>query len=401
MKKLLALALSLAAAATSAATLTPIQLLNPAGSTAGQAIVSNGASTAPAWANVTASGLLPIGANTVYGNFTGASASPTANAMPSCSTANSALKYTSGTGLTCGTTFALTSGNLSQFASTTSAQLAGNISDETGSGALVFGTSPTLTTPVISSIVNTGTLTLPTSTDTLVGRATTDTLTNKTLTSPTISGGTINSASVGATTPSTGAFTTLSTTSTATLNSVSTSSATISGGSINGTTVGATTASTGRFTTLTATSTITPSSTAGIVGTTTNDSAQAGSVGEYFAPTTASIALTTNVVANCTSQSLTAGDYEVFGAVGFVPAGTTTIAQLLGAISTTSATLPAQDYRMWNIQGPLTTGGKQSSAIPSQRISLASTTTVYLVVAANFATSTMAANCEMRVRRVR
>jgi len=39
----------------------------------------------------------------------------------------------------------------------------------------------TLTSPVISSIVNTGTLTLPTSTDTLVGRATTDTLTNKTI----------------------------------------------------------------------------------------------------------------------------------------------------------------------------------------------------------------------------
>jgi hypothetical protein len=41
-------------------------------------------------------------------------------------------------------------------------------------------TNKTLTTPVISSIVNTGTLTLPTSTDTLVGRATTDTFTNKT-----------------------------------------------------------------------------------------------------------------------------------------------------------------------------------------------------------------------------
>jgi len=42
-------------------------------------------------------------------------------------------------------------------------------------------TNKTLTTPVISSISNTGTLTLPTSTDTLVGRATTDTLTNKTI----------------------------------------------------------------------------------------------------------------------------------------------------------------------------------------------------------------------------
>ena len=45
-------------------------------------------------------------------------------------------------------------------------------------------TNKTLTTPVISSISNTGTITLPTSTDTLVGKATTDTLTNKTLTSP-------------------------------------------------------------------------------------------------------------------------------------------------------------------------------------------------------------------------
>lgn len=48
-------------------------------------------------------------------------------------------------------------------------------------------TNKTLTTPVISTISNTGTLTLPTSTDTLVGRATTDTLTNKTLTAPVIS----------------------------------------------------------------------------------------------------------------------------------------------------------------------------------------------------------------------
>jgi len=44
-------------------------------------------------------------------------------------------------------------------------------------------TNKTLTAPVIATISNTGTLTLPTSTDTLVGRATTDTLTNKTLTS--------------------------------------------------------------------------------------------------------------------------------------------------------------------------------------------------------------------------
>ena len=43
-------------------------------------------------------------------------------------------------------------------------------------------TNKTLTAPIIATIANTGTLTLPTSTDTLVGKATTDTLTNKRVT---------------------------------------------------------------------------------------------------------------------------------------------------------------------------------------------------------------------------
>ena len=51
-----------------------------------------------------------------------------------------------------------TSNNLSVMAATTSAQLAGVISDETGSGALVFGTSPTLVTPVLGTPAS-GTLT--------------------------------------------------------------------------------------------------------------------------------------------------------------------------------------------------------------------------------------------------
>ena len=60
------------------------------------------------------------------------------------------------------------------------------------SGTTKTLTNKTLTSPVISTISNTGTITLPTSTDTLVGRATTDTLTNKTLTSPTITTATLN-----------------------------------------------------------------------------------------------------------------------------------------------------------------------------------------------------------------
>ena len=50
-------------------------------------------------------------------------------------------------------------GNLSIFAATTSAQLAGVMSDETGTGNLVFSSSPTLTTPSISSPAFSGTST--------------------------------------------------------------------------------------------------------------------------------------------------------------------------------------------------------------------------------------------------
>lgn len=101
---------------------------------------------------------------------------------------------------------------------TTSAALLAQITDETGSGALVFGTSPSLTTPSLgvatATSINgltisssTGTLTISNGkvvtvsntltlagtdsttitfqgTDTYVGRTTTDTLTNKTLTAP-------------------------------------------------------------------------------------------------------------------------------------------------------------------------------------------------------------------------
>jgi hypothetical protein len=48
-------------------------------------------------------------------------------------------------------TLATSTGNLSQFAATTSAQLAGVISDETGTGSLVFSSSPVLTTPNIGN----------------------------------------------------------------------------------------------------------------------------------------------------------------------------------------------------------------------------------------------------------
>ena len=102
MKRIYALILGLAISVFAAATtLSPVQLLNPSGSTAGQAIISNGASSAPTWQAVPLTGLATQGANTVLGNGTASTAVPTALAVPSCSAATNALLWTSGTGFSC------------------------------------------------------------------------------------------------------------------------------------------------------------------------------------------------------------------------------------------------------------------------------------------------------------
>lgn len=80
--------------------------------------------------------------------------------------------------LTAGTGLQLNSGTTFDGSAAKTISIDSSVVTLTGSQTL---TNKTLTTPVIAQISNTGTLTLPTSTDTLVGRATTDTLTNKTI----------------------------------------------------------------------------------------------------------------------------------------------------------------------------------------------------------------------------
>lgn len=80
---------------------------------------------------------------------------------------------------------------------------AGGVPVVTTTGAQTL-TNKTLTAPVISTISNTGTITLPSSTDTLVGRATTDTLTNKTLTAPTLTAPALGTPASGVLTNCTG-----------------------------------------------------------------------------------------------------------------------------------------------------------------------------------------------------
>lgn len=124
--------------------------------TAGQVLTSNGAALDPTWQ---AAGSGAVATDTIWdaaGDLAVGSGANTA-ARLAIGTSLQVLRTNAGaTGLEwaspAGGGDALVANPLSQFAATTSLQLKGVISDETGSGALVFGTSPTITTPTLSGI---------------------------------------------------------------------------------------------------------------------------------------------------------------------------------------------------------------------------------------------------------
>lgn len=150
--------------------------------------------------------------------------------------------------------------------------------------------------------------------------------------------------------------------------------------------------------------TLTP--TGGIVGVTTNSSASAGQVGEYIFSqvlSASAVPLTLAVAANVTSISLTAGDWDVWGGVTLKPAGTTVTSQFVGWINTVSATQPTlpNNGAFVNMFLPSTAGIDPTLPVGMTRLSLASTTTVYLTADALFSVSTNAVYGFIGARRVR
>jgi len=151
---------------------------------------------------------------------------------------------------------------------------------------------------------------------------------------------------------------------------------------------------------------IIPDQTAGLTGTTTNNNANAGAVGEYVTATIAtgaSVALGTGVTSNITSISLTAGDWDVTGAVDFTFGATTSYTNLIGSVSTTTGTIGAQDSK-FDFETPAavpTAGADSTFPVPVVRFSLSGTTTVFLVAQGTFTVSTLKAYGTIRARRVR
>lgn len=135
--------------------------------------------------------------------------------------------------------------------------------------------------------------------------------------------------------------------------------------------------------------------------TATNDNALVGNVGEFVQSTVligSAVALTTNVPANVTSISLTAGDWDVRGLVAFGSTATG-LSGCISGISTVSATLPSVTAGAYTyIPGALA-----GMILPSgpARISIASTTTVYLIAYSVFTGGTQSAYGGIYARRAR
>ena len=147
---------------------------------------------------------------------------------------------------------------------------------------------------------------------------------------------------------------------------------------------------------------------AGMVGTTTNDSATALRVGEIVTSTVTAaspVTLTTSTPANVTSISLTAGDWDVSATSGFIGDSATSVNYSLGCISATSATVDSTvGYRAAQVTAGdtiYTYLSQISFTIGPLRISLAGTTTYYLVAQASFGVGANYAFGNLRARRVR
>ncbi len=139
-----------------------------------------------------------------------------------------------------------------------------------------------------------------------------------------------------------------------------------------------------------------------IVGTTVADTTTpAGKLGEYISSAVTAIgSFTTGTAKNLTSVSLTAGDWDVSGIATFTAAAITGTQAALSIGATSASYATVGDSRADTSLVP-TAGAGVSLTVPNVRISLAATTTVYLVGGITFSAGTPAANARISARRVR
>jgi|SRR5580704_680482 hypothetical protein len=141
-------------------------------------------------------------------------------------------------------------------------------------------------------------------------------------------------------------------------------------------------------------------------GTTTNDNATAGNVGEVQTinvTLTNAKQITTNSSITLGSVSLTAGDWDCRGTAAHQLSATTTATRLSASLVTTDGVLGTQGTDATTTVVPasaISTNGVDLKLGPA-RFSIASTTSIFLVDGATFATSQLWAYGSVTCRRAR
>jgi hypothetical protein len=146
-------------------------------------------------------------------------------------------------------------------------------------------------------------------------------------------------------------------------------------------------------------------------GTQTNNNAIAGNVGEFITATVAAgsaVSLVTATAKTVTSISLTPGDWDVSAVGDFTLTGATTSYFRTG-VNVTNNTMPSQTGGSGIGTDPFvrlpliltTTTSDYGQGLPPVRISLAATTTIYLICEATFAAGSVSAFGTIRARRMR
>lgn len=141
----------------------------------------------------------------------------------------------------------------------------------------------------------------------------------------------------------------------------------------------------------------------GIRGETSTGSASAGNIGEYISSTVASgsaVPLVNNTGKTITSISLTAGDWDIDFDVTFILTGVTATI-LWSSFSTTDNVADLSDgvYVIDQTLALTAASGYRSHSKSTTRLSLASTTTIYLVAFSSFTLGTETAFGQIRARR--
>lgn len=140
-----------------------------------------------------------------------------------------------------------------------------------------------------------------------------------------------------------------------------------------------------------------------IKGAANTTDAAAGNIGEYISHRIASgsaVSLSTGTTSNIDSITLTAGDWDVTGIINYSLSGVTST-DFQAGFSLTSATMGNDTMK---IEKPFSFTGLSSTysdVLPTVRISVGSSTKIYLVAQGTFTVGTVAGYGQIRARRKR